>query len=293
MLPKEEYIEQAYFFKSLGERLLEDTPSQEVLSTIKEEMLATTRLPMAIDFMASELRLHGVFATAMRRLSHYFTPFQTFVVAEGEAERGRFDLQIGLQILQREAEFRGGEPSPQGLFLFQFECLCRNRLGYDAGLKAVSEDPIFNEDWKSWILKVRQQVGIVDICDMIYVRSELYRINQARQAAGGAAVDSREVAVLFGEKEGRIAWANRRKDPIYLFNAFHRQLGYPAVPRPKAVDESVNILPRLVRQMERLEHRIRLLEEENRGGIHIEKFFGDQQLPPPPGGKELGYDKLE
>src|SRR5690606_11136381 len=98
MLEKEEYVEQAYFFKSLAERLLEDVPSQEVLGTIKEELLTTTRLPMAIDFMAAELRLHGVFATAMRRLPHYFTPFQTFVVNEGEEERGRFDLQIGLQI---------------------------------------------------------------------------------------------------------------------------------------------------------------------------------------------------
>jgi len=293
MLPKEEYVEQAYFFKSLAERLLEDTPSQEVLATIKEELLATTRLPMAIDFMASELRLHGVFSTAMKRLAHYFTPFQTFVVTEGEAERGRFDLQVGLQILQREAEYRGGEASRAGLFLYQFECLCRNRLGYDAGLKAISDDPLFDADWKQWILKVRQQVGIVDICDMIYVRSELYQINQARQSRGQTAETPREVAVLFGEKEGRIALANRGKDPIYLFNAFHRQLGYPAVPRPKPVDESVNILPRLIRQMERLEHRIQLLEEENRGGIRIEKFFGDDALPPPPGGKELGYDNVE
>ena len=38
--------------------------------------------------------------------------------------------------------------------------------------------------------------------------------------------------MLFGEKEGRIAMANRRKDPLYLFSALQRHLGYPSVPRP-------------------------------------------------------------
>ena len=57
----------------------------------KEEILSTTRLPMAIDFMTSELKHAGVFSTAMAKLSHYFTPFQTFIVAQAESERDTCD----------------------------------------------------------------------------------------------------------------------------------------------------------------------------------------------------------
>ena len=41
------------------------------------------------------------------------------------------------------------------------------------------------------------------------------------------------VPALFGEKEGKIAKANRGRDPLYLFAALQRQLGYPEVPRPR------------------------------------------------------------
>ena len=34
---------------------------------------------------------------------------------------------------------------------------------------------------------------------------------------------------LFGEKEGKIAKASRGRDPLYLFAALQRQLGYPEV----------------------------------------------------------------
>ena len=43
---------------------------------------------------------------------------------------------------------------------------------------------------------------------------------------------------LFGEKEGKIARANRGRDPLYLFSALQRQLGYPEVPRPRRPDEA-------------------------------------------------------
>ena len=73
---------------------------------------------------------------------------------------------------------------------------------------------------------------------MIYVRSELYR--KTRKKA--------EKPMLFGEKEGRIALANRRKDPLYLFSALQRHLGYPAVPQPKPEDSERYLLPALQRR---------------------------------------------
>jgi hypothetical protein len=262
-LDREEYVEQAYFFQTLRERMLQNMSTQDLLDAIRQEILTTTMLPFALDFMASELRLTGGFATAMSRLPHYFTPFQSYVVSEAEKAEGRFDFRIALEILQREVEYRAKGASPQGLFLFQFESLCRNRLGYDKGLEAMAGDPIYDENWREWILTVRRQIGLVDFADMIYVRSEQYR--KTREKA--------EKPILFGDKEGRIALANRRKDPLYLFSALQRHLGYPSVPQPREEDTQRYLLPALQQRVERLETRFNLLEEEIRGGINLSRYF--------------------
>jgi len=262
-LDRDEYIEQAYFFRTLRERMRQNMSTQDLLDAVRQEILSTTMLPFAIDFMAGELKLTGGFATAMARLPHYFTPFQTYVVAEAEKAEGRFDFQIALEILEREVEYRAQGASPQGIFLYQFEALCRNRLGYDRGLEAVARDPIYDDDWREWILIVRRQIGLVDFADMIYVRSELYRKKRGQA----------DRPILFGEKEGRIALANRRKDPLYLFSALQRHLGYPSVPRPKPEDAQRNLLPALQHRLERLEARVLMLEEELRGGINLARYY--------------------
>lgn len=275
MLDREEYIEQAYLFHALGERLQQNMATQDLLKWIKEEILATTNLPMALDYMAGELKLTGMFSPAMAKLPHYFTPFQTFVISESENARGKFDFVVALKILEREAEFRAGTPTPQAIFLYEFEALCRNRLGYDRGLEAVAGDPIFDDAWREWIGTVRRQVGLKDLADLIYVRSEQYPIDCRRQGRDDAITDK---PMLFGQKEGRIALANRKKDPLLLFAALHRQLGYPEVPRLEPRDQSPEMLPALARRMERLEARMKLLEEEQKGGIDLARFY----QPPKP-----------
>jgi hypothetical protein len=267
-LGREEYIEQAHFFRALGERLEANVPAQEVLVSVREETLATTKLPLAIDFLLGELRHEGVFGPAMGLLPHYFTPFQAFIVQESESERTRFDLRVGLDILRREAEYRANEPTRQGVFLYQFEVLCRNRLGYDRGLEAVAADPAFDDTWREWIRKLRRQIGMVDIADVVYVHSEYY---WQRAAKSGESMDG--AVVLFGEREGRIALANRKKDPLYLFSSLHRQLGYPEVPRVKPADKEQALLPQLARRLEQLEMRLKILEEEQRGGLDLTKFY--------------------
>lgn len=276
MLDREEYIEQSYFFRSMLDRMALAESTQELLKSLKDEILSTTKLPMALDFMAAELKLTGTLHTAMAKLPHYFTPFQTYLVAEAERETGKFDFRTALEILRREADYRAAGTTPQGMFLYEFECLCRNRLGYDRGLDAIAGDPIFDDAWKAWIDAVRRQVGLVDFADLIYVRSELFARQQAqRQTAEESAAAEPPKPVLFGEKEGRIAQANRKKDPLYLFAALQRQLGYPSVPRPMPPSESPNLIPALQRQLQRLETRMKLLEEEQRGGIDITKFYGE------------------
>jgi hypothetical protein len=266
-LGREEYIEQSHFFRTLGERLQENVPAQEVLRSVREEILATTKLPMALDFLLAELRHEGVIAPAMTQLGHYFTPFQAFVVQEAENDRGRFDLRLGLAILSREAEYRASQPTRQGMFLYQFEALCRNRLGYDRGLEAVARDPAYDATWQEWIRRVRRQVGMVDIADLIYVHSDYYR---QRAEPSSTPVDG---PALFGEREGRIALANRHKDPLFLFSSLHRQLGYPEVPHPRPTDTQQALLPQLARRLEQMEMRLKLVEEEQRGGIDLTKFY--------------------
>jgi hypothetical protein len=263
MLDRDEYIEQAYFFHALHERMQQNMSTQELLVSLKQEVLSTTKLPLALDYMAIELKLTGGFATAMARLDHYFTPYQTFVIREAERQEGRFDFRVALEILRREAEYRVQGVTLPGLFVYQFETLCRNRLGYDPGLEAIAADPLFDEAWKQWILTVRRQVGIVDFADLVYVRSEYFRDLRGDP----------EKPILFGRKEGQIALAHRRKDPLYLFSALQRHLGYPAVPRAQAEEQQRYVLPALQRRVERLEQRIRLLEEELRGGINLARFY--------------------
>ena len=267
LLDREEYIEQAHFFRTLRERMQQSMSTQDLLVAIRQEILATTKLPMALEFMSSELNLTGGFATAMTRLGHYFTPFQSYVMAEAERETGRFDFRVGLEVLEREADYRGKGATPQGSFLYQFEALCRNRLGYDPGLEAMAEDPIYDEGWREWILTVRRQVGIIDFADMIYVRSQHYAVTKGDPGK----------PILFGLKEGQVALANRRKDPLYLFSALSRQLGYPAVPRPRPEDSAPKLLPVLIRRLDRLETRFKLLEEELRGGMNITRFYGPKK----------------
>lgn len=284
VLDREEYVEQAHLFRTLGERLAENVPMQELLDHVKQEILSTTRLPLAIDFLLTELKHIGMMSTAMVRLAHYFTPFQTYVMQEAEAERGRFDLRIAIDILRREAEYRAKSPVPQAMFMYQFECLCRNRLKYDYGLEAIAGDPIYDENWQQWIRELRLRIGMVDFADMIYVRSQFNLIHLAKPGQPPLAP---EKPVLFSEQEGKIAWANRRRDPLYLFAALQRHLGYPAVPRPKRPDESVNLLPLLNLRVERLESRLKLLEDESKStGIDLTKFYGKSERPlpyvPPP-----------
>src|SRR3954452_20795414 len=220
-LGREEYVEQAHFFRSLAERLEVNVPAQEVLASVREEVLATTKLPMAIDFLLGELRHEGVLGPALARLPHYFTPFQAFVIQESENERLRFDLRVGLEILRREAQYRSAEPSRQGIFLYQFESLCRHRLGYDRGLEAVARDPAFDDVWREWIRKLRRQIGMVDLADVVYVHSEFYwqraekptnRNPVSRDAERSASQGDGQPepnpqaasVILFGEREGRI-----------------------------------------------------------------------------------------
>ncbi len=281
VLDREEYIEQAYFFRAYRERLEQNIAAQEILEGIREEVLSTTKLPMAIDFLKGELLLHGRVSDGMSRLPHYFTAFQTFVMKQAEEDRGSFDLRMALLILERESEYRATQPSPQGLFIYQFECISRNKLGYDRGFQAMSEDPQYDADWREWILKCRLILGTVDFADLIYLRSEQGLIDQRRQQSNPDLQTNQ--TILFGSKEGRIAKANRGKDPLFMFSALQRQLAYPAVPRPIRAVESHLSPAALEARMKLLEKRLQLIDSEVKGNLDLSQFFvhGEGGTPKP------------
>jgi hypothetical protein len=80
------------------------------------------------------------------------------------------------------------------------------------------------------------------------------------------------VPPLFGEKEGKIAKANRGRDPLYLFAALQRQLGYPEVPRPKPKDDLTARFLTLQGKFRELENRMKLVEMEVRGQVDLSQL---------------------
>jgi hypothetical protein len=269
VLDREEYIEQAYFFHAFRERVLDGMPAQDVLSRVSEEILSTTRLPLAISFLATEIKVVGLMAPAMARLGHYFTAFQAHVVDQAEHDVSRFAMDQALLILEREAKYRADGPTPAGLFVYQFEALSRNRLGYAKGLEAIAGDPAYNDDWRDYILQLRARLGDVDFADLIYIRSAYLIIEQRRTNPEF----SPKFPILFGEKEGKIARANRGRDPLYLFSALQRQLGYPEVPRPRRPDEAEARIALLEQRVTQLENRIKATESAQHADVDIAQFL--------------------
>jgi len=268
VLDREEYIEQVYFFRTFRERLSQNLAAQEVLERLHEEILATTRLPLAIQFLATELKHAGELASGFARLPHYFTPFQAYVIGQAEKEGQRFPLGTALLVLEREAIYRSGTPTPAGLFVYQFETLSRNRLGYGDGLTAMRGDSLYDAAWREFLDQVRRHIGGYDFADMVFVRSELYVQEQRRLEPDYVP----PVPALFGAKEGKIARANRGRDPLFLFAALQRQLNYPEVPRPRPADDMQARLDALLVKLREMEARLRLVEGELRGQIDLSEL---------------------
>lgn len=284
MLDREEYIEQAYFFRTFRERLAENVPAQEILATIHEEILSTTKLPLAIEFLKGEIVHTGRLSFGMARLGHYFTPFQTFVMARAEEDRSRFDQKTALAVLQYEAQYRSDNPTPAGLFVYQFESISRNKLGYDRGLEALAQDPLYDATWREWILWMRLRLGAVDFADLIYLHSDDY-IQERRRMLADATFEPTQ-PILFGAKEGRIARANRGKDPLYMFAALQRQLGYPVVPRMRPAFGPEKEIPALQAKVAQLEKRLQLVESELKGTFDLSKYYVRPVEPPAGNGEK-------
>jgi hypothetical protein len=268
VLDREEYVEQAYFFRAFRERVADNLPAQDILTRVHEELLSSTRLPYAVQFLNAELKHSGLLASGFSKLPHYFTQFQAFVVQQAEQETSRFPMPTALLVLEREALYRAEKPTKTGLFVYQFETIARNRLGYVPGFTAMIADPLYDEHWRPFISDLPRQVGDVDFADLVFLRSELYVQEQRRSNP----TFEPSLPPLFGEKEGKIARASRGRDPLYLFAALQRQLGYPEVPRFRLRDDERTKLDKMETKLRELETRLKLAEGELRGSVDLSQF---------------------
>jgi len=276
ILEREEYVEQAYFFRAFRERLSDNQSAQDILMRVHEELLSSTRLPYAVQFLCAEIKHTGLLASGFIKLPHYFTPFQAFVIEQAEKETSRFTMPTALLVLEREATYRADKPTKAGLFVYHFETIARNRLGYVDGFAAVAGDSMYDDAWRPFIGALARQVGDLDFADLVYLRSDLYVSEQRRT---NPAYEP-SMPPIFGEKEGKIARASRKRDPLYLFAALQRQLGYPEVPKYKLRDDAKGKLEAMENKLRELETRIKLAEGELRGNVDLSQFgkpeiFGD------------------
>ena len=242
---------------------------QEILAQLDQEILATTNLPYAIQFMLAELRHSGQISQACARLPHYFTPFQAYVLEQAENDTTRLPFEQALLILEREAEYRSKDPTPAGLFIFDIETMSRNRLGYMEGLRRLQFDSFFDDDWCDFFELVRMQLGVRELPELVFARSESF-VSRRRSETPDY---EPSFAVLFGERDGRIAQANIGRDPMFFFAALQRQLGYPEVPRPPKQDSTTSRLEKLGRTLQRLEEKLRIIEQEIHGGVDLSQFI--------------------
>lgn len=268
MLEREEYVEQAYFFRIFRDRIAENVPAQDILERVHEEVLTSTRLPYAIQFLGTEMKHTGELANGFEKLPHYFAPYQTFVIRQAEQQGSRFPMTTALLVLEREALYKAESPTKPGLFVFQFEAISRNRLGYIEGLTAMAADPHYDAEWSLYIETVRRQVGVIDFADLVFVRSELYVKDQRMRNPSYEP----SMPPIFGEKEGKIARASRGRDPLYLFAALQRQLGYPVVPKYAQKDDLASKFEAIQKKLKDLETRMRLAEGELRGNVDLSQF---------------------
>ena len=258
VLEREEYIEQAYFFHAFRERLIDGLPSQDILSRIGEELLSTTRLPLAVSFLSTDIKGSGVMAPAMARIGHYFTPFQTHVV--DQAEQDAQPLRDGASPTGPGAggEVQGGEPIPAGAVRLPVRGPVAQPARLYEGPGGDGGRPLLHRGLAGLHPDApqparRRRLRRPDLRALRVFRERAKQLNPEFIP---------KFPTLFGEKEGKIARANRGRDPMYLFSALQRQLGYPEVPRPRRPDELEARVLLLEQKIAQLENRLKAAESD-------------------------------
>ena len=143
VLEREEYVEQAYFFRTFprtGRRQPAFAGSAgHARPGDPDDDPPASRRPVPGDGdQAQRPAGHGLRALARTTSIR----FRRSSFARPKTRSCRFSMDTALLVLEREATYRASNPTRPGLFVYQFETICRNRLGYWDGLTAMSEDPL-------------------------------------------------------------------------------------------------------------------------------------------------------
>jgi len=104
----------------------------------------------------------------------------------------------------------------------------------------MAQDPIFDEAWREWILTVRRQSAFVDFADMIYGPERL--LSKAAAAAGGGNRGRRKADAVRREGREKSPGPTGRRTRFISSRLCNAISAYPAVPRPKKIDETQNVL---------------------------------------------------
>ena len=142
------YVEQAYFFRTFLKRMADNMPAQEVLESLHQELLSSTRMPMAIQFLATEIKHSGLLATGLERLPHYFTKFQAFSSPEAEDEGRRIIMPTARSSSSRRRRNQANPDRPGCSSTSSKHSSEPPR--YLDGIIAMEDDPLYDADWTEY-----------------------------------------------------------------------------------------------------------------------------------------------
>ena len=95
----------------------------------------------------------------------------------------------------------------------------------------------------------------------------------AQFTSGNTTVSAYDVTGSAHFASSDIKVANRGKDPLYLFAALQRHLGYPAVPRLRPLFGPEKEIPALQAKLAQLEKSLHLVESELKGNLDLSQFY--------------------
>ena len=270
VLDRDEYVEQAYFFRVFRERLADNLPAQDILTRVHEELLSSTRLPYAVQFLVAELKHSGLLANGFcetAALLHSVPGVRRS--GRPRTRRSGFRCRRPCSSWNARRSSRPRSPTKPGLFIYQFETIARNRLGYLDGTAAVAADPIYDADWRAFIGGLPRQVGDIDFADLVYLRSELYRAGAAAResvlrAVAAAAVRREGGEDRQGEPQPRPAVSLRRAPATTRVSRSATLLRSATTARSK--------WEKLETKLRELETRLKLAEGELRGNVDLSQF---------------------
>ena len=146
--------------------------------------------------------------------------------------------------------------------------------------------------WREWIRTLRRQIGMVDLADVIYVHSEYYWQRKqcgARGRPGSTRIHERATRPA-GTDPPRMVGPGQCRNPLRRPRGPHRPgqsqkrsivsvliaaptTGLPRSAAGQSPDKEQALLPQLARRLEQLETRLKIIEEEQRGGLDLTKFY--------------------